>query len=366
MTQLASQSAFARLKDLAAEPSSDKRRELMREVTDIFLGNPSERSETECLLFDDVVAAVVKDMEAVVRAELSEKLAGTSVPISKTLKRFAMDDDIEVARPVLERSEGLSEEDLIEVVKTKTQEHMLAITRRQNVSEKVSGALVDRGSDAVVASLLDNAGAVFSRESIEKVVDRATGSEVIQKSFVSREAVPLDLLNELTMVVQKDLRNEILKRFESVSPEELDQALAKGRHQVRMNHRKAGREQKAAMAELDSVERAGRLKVDRLLKYLQDDNVSAFAETLNRLSGLGYDNAIKIYRERDVDSLALAMKALDAPLPLFATCAAYIAGVSDAVNQVKMYAGVYRDVPSEAARRAIRFWKVRSSASEAA
>ena len=366
MTKKTNQSAFARLKDLAAEPSSDKRRDLMREVTDMFLGDPAARSETECMLFDDVVAAVVKDMEAVVRAELSDKLADSNEPISKTLKRFAMDDDIEVARPVLERSTGLSDEDLIEVVKSKTQEHMLAVTRRAKVSEQVSGALVERGSDAVVASLLDNNGAAIDRPTMEKVTDRALSSTSIQKSFVSREAVPLDLLNELTMVVQKDLRDEILKRFETVSEEELDRALTKGRHSVRMTHRKASLEQRNAIAEIDQVERTGKLKVDRLLKYLQDDNPAAFAETLNRLSGIGYSNAIKIYRERDVDSLALAMKALDAPLPLFATTAAYIAGVTDAINQVKTYAGVYKEVPSEAARRAIRFWKIRSGAAEAA
>lgn len=262
MAQKATQSAFKRLQALASEPSSETRRELLREVTDMFLGDPASQNETECMLFDDVIAAVVKDMESVVRAELSDKLADTAAPIGKTLKRFAMDDNIDVARPVLERSTSLSEEDLIEVVASKTQEHMMAITRRDTVSEKVSGALVDRGSDAVVASLLDNSGAEIGREAMEKVTDRAVKSEVLQKSFVNREAVPLDLLNELTMVVQKDLRNEILKRFENVSAEELDKALAKGRHTVRMNHRKVTREQQMAVAQVKLLEQSGKLNLD--------------------------------------------------------------------------------------------------------
>jgi uncharacterized protein (DUF2336 family) len=366
MAKKATQSAFKRLQSLASEPSSETRRELLREITDMFLGDPSHQNEKESMLFDEVVAAVVKDMESVVRAELSDKLADATAPIGKTLKRFAMDDDIEVARPVLERSRSLSDEDLIEVVASKTQEHMLAITRREEVSESVSGALVDRGSDAVVASLLDNSGAEIGRDAMEKVTDRAMRSEVLQKSFVNRDAVPLDLLNELTMVVQKDLRNEILKRFENVSTEELDKALAKGRHTVRMNHRKVSREQQMAAAQIKLLEQSRKLNLDLVLKYLQDGNVSFYAEALGRLSGIGYDNALKIYKERDVDSLALAMKALDAPLPLFATTAAYIAGVSNAVAQVQNYAEVYKAVPAESARRAIRFWKVRASASQAA
>ncbi len=362
MTELASQSAFAKLKDLAVESSSDKRRDLLRGITDMFLGDISSRSETECMLFDDVVSTVVKDMEATVRAELSGKLSAVDAPITGTLKQFAMDDNIDVARPVLENATGLTDEDLIEVVASKTQAHMQAIARRASVSERVSGAIVDRGSDAVVASLLENAGAEIGRKSMEQITERAISSEVLQKSFVNRDAVPLDLLNELVMVVQKDLRNEILKRFEGVSEAELDAAISKGRQVVKKSFGRQSREQKLAMVEIDRMENQRKLKVELLLKYLQEDNVPCFAEALGRLSGIGYDGAVRIYKERDVDSLALTLKALDAPLPLFATLAAYVAGVSDAVSQVKQYAGVYKEVPAVAARRAIRFWKVRAAA----
>ena len=213
MTQQKSPSAFVRLTQLASEPSSEKRRELLRGITDLFLGDPCIRSDKECMLFEDVISAVVSDMQGAVRAELAEKLADTMAPINNTLKKFAMDDDIAVARPILERSKTLTDEDLIEIVASKTQEHLLAITRRDSVSEKVSGAIVDKGSDHVVASLLENDGAIINRSSMEKIADRAITSETLQKSFIGREEVPLDLLNELVMVVEKDLRNEILNRF---------------------------------------------------------------------------------------------------------------------------------------------------------
>ena len=362
MTQQKSPSAFVRLTQLASEPSSEKRRELLRGITDLFLGDPCIRSDKECMLFEDVISAVVSDMQGAVRAELAEKLADTMAPINNTLKKFAMDDDIAVARPILERSKTLTDEDLIEIVASKTQEHLLAITRRDSVSEKVSGAIVDKGSDHVVASLLENDGAIINRSSMEKIADRAITSETLQKSFIGREEVPLDLLNELVMVVEKDLRNEILNRFENVSPQELDAALAKSRRTIRKGYGQASRQEKAAVAHVDHLEKIGKLKIEDLLKFLQAEDYACFAETLGRLSGIGYQAAMKIYRERDIDSLAMTMKALDAPLPLFATTAAYVAGVSNAIDQVKQYAGVYKEVPAEAARRAIRFLKVRAAA----
>ena len=38
---------FALLLDLAKEGSSEKRRELLRQITDVFLAHPEERSENE-------------------------------------------------------------------------------------------------------------------------------------------------------------------------------------------------------------------------------------------------------------------------------------------------------------------------------
>lgn len=366
MSQTAAPSAFARLKDLAKETTSEKRRELLRGISDLFLANPTDRSETECMLFDDVVTSVVKDMEASVRAELSEQLCHTGAGINKTLRSFAMDDDIRVAGPVLKHSEVLTDDELIEVVAGKTQAHMLAITERERVSARVSDALVDRGSDAVVSSLLENSNAIIERTSMEKIADRAMTSPLLQSKCVSRDDMPLDLLNELTLVVQNDLRREILSRFENISVQELDAALARGRRAIRQSHGKATRQQKLAEEKINLLANSGRLKVDVLLKYLQEEDHAAFSEALGRLSGIGYQNATKIYRDRDIDSLALTLKALNAPLPLFATIAAYVAGVSNALDQVKQYASVYREVPPQAAQRAMRFWQVRTGSSEAA
>ena len=364
MTKTFTASAFASLKNLAGEQSSEKRRELLRSVTDLFLAGPGEKTETECVLFDEVVGAVVKDMQASVRAELADQIADTKAPINNTLKRFAMDSDIEVARPVLERSEVLTDEELIEVITSRTQEHMMAITKRQGISEKVSGAIVDKGTDEVVASLIDNYTASIDRATMEKVTDRAKASPALQSPMVRRDDVPLDLLNELVLVVQNDLRNDIMARFDNVPPARLEAALAKSRREIRKHYGQQTREYKLAVQELDRLQRTEPLKVGHLHYYLKDNDIGAFSEALNRLTGIGYEAAHNIYKTRDVDSLALIMKALNAPVLTFATVAAYIAEVKKAVNIVQHFSEVYKEVPHEAAARALRFWKVRNVASQ--
>ena len=151
----ASANNFALLLDLAREGSSEKRRELLRQITDVFLAAPEQRSENESVLFDEIVGAVAADLETQVRVELARKVAESNAPLNRTARRLAM-DTIEVARPVIERSRALSETDILDVIQQKSQDHMLAVTKRPDIGEKVSSALVAKGEDRVVASLLEN------------------------------------------------------------------------------------------------------------------------------------------------------------------------------------------------------------------
>ena len=58
---------------LANEPSSEKRRELLRGVTDMFFTGDGH-SAVEMELFDDVLSQLAGDMEEAVKAELAQRL----------------------------------------------------------------------------------------------------------------------------------------------------------------------------------------------------------------------------------------------------------------------------------------------------
>ena len=64
---------------------------------------------------------------------------------SKLVRRLAKDDDIAVAGPVLTQSPRLPETDLVEIAKTKSQAHLLAISGRTGIAEAVTDVLVRRG-----------------------------------------------------------------------------------------------------------------------------------------------------------------------------------------------------------------------------
>ena len=77
------------------------------------------------------------------------------------IRILALDDDIEVARPVLKNSSRLDDSDLIAAAGSKGQLHLAAIAQRRTLSEAVTDVLVERGNKYVAHSVRTR-GARFS------------------------------------------------------------------------------------------------------------------------------------------------------------------------------------------------------------
>jgi len=58
------------------------------------------------------------------------------------------------------------------VIKLRTEEHMLAVTMGQSVSEKVSDELVETNREPVIISLLKNTNAKISANTMEYLVEQ--------------------------------------------------------------------------------------------------------------------------------------------------------------------------------------------------
>src|SRR5512143_2822175 len=123
---------------LAKEPSSERRRELLREVTDLFFVGLDDHHEGEVSLFDDILTQLSGEMEAQVKAELAQKMAPTPAAPRRLIRALAADPSLEVAAPILQASPSLTEADLLHVAQSRGQGHLQAISRRAQVPEAVS------------------------------------------------------------------------------------------------------------------------------------------------------------------------------------------------------------------------------------
>jgi uncharacterized protein (DUF2336 family) len=356
---------FALLIELAKENSSEKRRELLRKVTDVFLSASEPRSDREAELFDEIVGAVASDLEMQVRAELARKVAASKLSIRRTARRLAF-DTIEVARPVLEASPALTQSDLVDVIHQTTQDHMMAVTKRPDLGEKASSALVAKGNDTVVASLLGNPLARISRETFERVADRAQASAILHAPFIRRKNVPLDLLNAIYTRVSAELRREIIGKFQGASTEDIEAAFEASREHLSTEYGALPRDYQLAKEYVDDLQKRSILQPSSLEKMLRDNKHTSFLIAFARLVGVDYDLANRLVEAHDVDGLALLCRAAGFQRGLFVTLCMMILGGGGGLAKAERYGQMYEQVPVSAAQRALRFWKIRAGVAQAA
>jgi uncharacterized protein (DUF2336 family) len=352
---------FAMLANLAKETTSEGRRELLRKVTEAF-DPATPLAEDEINQFDDILATVAADYSKQVRAQIARLIASSLSPFSRSAQRFAM-DDIEVARPILEHSEALTDDTLLKVVGQKSQDHMMAVTRRRRISEAVSHALVERGDDAVVTSLLTNAKAEIGSEAYGMVAKRAETSPTLQGPLVRRAGVPIELLNDLYMKVETDLRREIIGKFESVPPAELEAAFQRSRVRV-SNLYKQPDDFELAKRRVDELQRKGTL-VPPVLVSLMREGVSArtaFKIAFARLTDVAFDLIERVMEGQDMDTVALLCRGSQFDRALYISLAVGLDRSDRAMDGAQEFGKLYESVPVLAAQRAIRFWKVRAAA----
>src|SRR5690349_16517926 len=161
------------LEQAFAQSDMRQRAETLRRVTDLFVFNAGKFSNDQVGLFDEVMGRLVEEIDVSARAVFGRRLVEAAQEPPRVMRGLALDDAIEVAGPVLRGSDELDEATLVESARTKSQQHLLAISRRKTLPEPVTDVLVSRGDRAVAASVAGNAGAKFSEFGYATLVERA-------------------------------------------------------------------------------------------------------------------------------------------------------------------------------------------------
>jgi uncharacterized protein (DUF2336 family) len=188
--------------------------ETLRRVTDLFIDGAVDYSNEQIALFDDVFQCLMEHIETSAKALLANRLAPIDTAPPRTIRALAFDDLIEVAAPVLSRSERLDDESLIETARGKSQAHLLAISIRRALSGAVTDVLVLRGDDEVIQSTVNNPGAAFSERGFTRLVDRAEGDDNLATCLGMRPTMPRHLYLKLIAKASVTVR----ERLEAAHP----------------------------------------------------------------------------------------------------------------------------------------------------
>jgi uncharacterized protein (DUF2336 family) len=263
-----SENLLDELQTTLAHGTVARRVETLRRVTDLFINGAVDFSDEQIGLFDDVFQCLMEHIEASAKALLANRLAPIDTAPPLTVRTLAFDDLIEVAAPVLSRSERLDDEVLIETARNKSQAHLLAISTRRVLSGAVTDVLVLRGNDEVIQSTVNNPGAEFSERGFTRLVNRAEGDDYLATCLGMRPTIPRHLYLKLLAKASVTVR----ERLEAANPQqaaEVPTAVREATRLARTSPSAMTRETAIAHALVKSLYEDGRL---------DEHQVAAFAE----------------------------------------------------------------------------------------
>jgi hypothetical protein len=192
--------------------SDTQRSAMLRQMTDLFLNTAASLSDSHVAIFDDVMMRLVEHIENAALVELSNKLAPLGNAPVNVIGHLSRSDDIEVSRPVLEKSSILSDPDLIEIAQTKSQEHLSAIAGRRTISALVTTVLIGRGNHDVALKVAGNNGAHISSNTYLSVLKRARGDEALTAAVAGRRDLPQDTFEQLVREATETVRQRLIAK----------------------------------------------------------------------------------------------------------------------------------------------------------
>src|SRR3984893_16194268 len=277
--------SVTQLQMLARERLPRKRHELLRALTDALFDSMPGLSTKERTLFDDIVERVLDDVEPLARRELAERLAAFPGARHRVVVRLA-GDIIEVAEPVLTHSPVLADDDLASLALEKSQDHLLAISRRDWLSERISDILVDRGDALVLDAVAENLGAQFSAPGAAALVDKATSREPLWCRLADRADLAAHGAARVTPELAESMAAETARRKLGLAPAQ-SQTLLREMRETSAARLEAAAARARPLAELTDQIAAGTLRFGVAVIELADaDRVSDLAALIGSRAGV--------------------------------------------------------------------------------
>lgn len=287
---------------LLNDPSAETRAATVRKVASVL--NVPKLNAEERKLALDVFAIMARDAEVRVRRALSESIRSNPAVPRELVKQLAGDIG-EVAVPVLQVSSVLTDDDLVEIIAAGSNDHHMAIAGRASVSETVSGALIERGTEQVVSRLLENDGAKVKETSFERALERFPGSGPVSDAMAGRKHLPMAVAQRLVDRVSEKLRLHLVTHHDLPSDIATDLVLD-SRERAIVGLASDNHEPRDLGALVGELKRTGRLTSTLLLRALYTGDLDFFAFSLASIADISVGNARRLIH----DPGRLGLKAL--------------------------------------------------------
>ena len=350
------------LEDAISQKDIRYRAETLRRVTDLFLSGTGRFAPDQVALFDEVMTRLIEEIDITARVAFGHRLASVAAAPPRVMRGLALDDAVEVAGPVLSQSEALDDATLIDTARTKSQQHLLAISRRKELAEPVTDILVERGDRDVAVSTAENAGARFSELGYSTLVERAQGDGDLALAVWVRPDIPRQHLLQLFAQASEAVRDK-LGAADRARAGALQEVIAQASDQLQTGMREGSASYQIARSRVLALHQSGRLDEAHLIQFARagrfDDTTIALAIMTDLPIGV-IERAIV---NRRTEQILVLTKAIGLGWETAKEILLLQAGFGgSSTHEIDQCCASFARLQQDTAKKAIRFYRLRERA----
>jgi uncharacterized protein (DUF2336 family) len=301
-------SLLAELEGAVSRGTAESCLKALWHATDILIAG--RYSEDQIWTFGEIIGRLADEIEVVARVRLANKLAPSNNAPFNVIKKLAFDDSIDVAGPVLRQSERLDAKMLVENARCKSQQHLLAISKRKSISNDVTDVLVARGNKEVVTSVAGNDGARLSGLGFLQLVKRSEDDSILAEQLGLRKDIPRHLFQQLISKASEEVKRK-LERERSGIGSQIQTVVTDVTGMIHAKFGPASKSYFCAKRIVGKLHQYGELNEERIFEFAYSLKFDETAVALSLLCALPIDVVERAMVDENREAILILAKALD-------------------------------------------------------
>jgi uncharacterized protein (DUF2336 family) len=297
---------------LARDADEAVRAELATKVAQLTAQDGRGAQEKAQRYVEETLELLARDQATRVRRILAEALKSVAGAPPQVIRSLAHDAEDVVACPVLEFSPLLSDEDLLEIIASSgVSTRLCAISRRSNLGETISDAIVQRDDRRAVSELLANKSAQIREETLDSLIDASVKETAWQPALVARPVLPARAVKKLAGFVAESLLKKLQSRSD-LDKTTADAVAAEVRKRIEEGGDAAAEEKPPVdpAAEVAKLKKAGKLDSEAVSEAVLAGQRDFVRHALATMAGVTTDYIDRVLQGHSAKGItALAWKA---------------------------------------------------------
>lgn len=310
------QKAFSSFRVLNGDANMAERDHLFRNMAQLFAYVSDRCDDDQVAQYDEVLCHLAELVEVEARAYVAGLLAPLARAPGTVVVKLA-NDAFDVARPLLEFSNVLSDDDLIEIIASQSELHRVAIAGREHVTERVGEAIVAHGDLESVQRLVRNDKAEMGQGVLEKLLARATQDAQIATGLRGRTDIDWASLHHHIDGVTGAVVKTLVEAHETVASGAVNTVNAVVFNRLRNRAGFSATEWKIAYNQVKALSDRRNLDYKALARFARFGYGHHCAASLTVMLQIGPEVLIKWLAMQDYVAITVALKAAGLTAELF-------------------------------------------------